>query len=489
MNYIKEKLNNIYIPLDSGKLGLFFSILAISFVISSSNSPCLQAQSTCAIGSDNEFTGNISLKGGTANKGTFDASGLTSDRTWTLPDATGTLAVVGATLPASKVMATDVSGNESTTDVYPLSLTSSSPLKTDALGNVTASDLDPETDLTVGTGIAAQVLSVNSGATALEFTSITGVPTLTADKFVITDGAGALTTTSLIPLSFGTNKPIVSDGAGNLTDVTLTADTPMKTDGNGNTSASDLDITTDITPGSALQEIRVNSGGTALEYFTPSSGGDYSLLDSGAITNPTGSADEFLICWGSILDYTKSYKLVMWGGTGNNGNNSSYYPYLRPGKNDCSSGTRTEWDSGNNANYGSSFVGRILDSATSRSQDVTLCPLTQGTSNNSSSTYISNVGGQINFMTNAWKYSDTSGAFQSNNKGIRIFGDMLGHVTQTSEPDPYNGGIQRGDIYCEWFNDLDFVDITHFYGSLAVDSASQQQVYGKYWALYESASQ
>ena len=29
MNYIKEKLNNIYIPLDSGKLGLFFSILAI----------------------------------------------------------------------------------------------------------------------------------------------------------------------------------------------------------------------------------------------------------------------------------------------------------------------------------------------------------------------------------------------------------------------------------------------------------------------------
>ena len=179
----------------------------------------------------------------------------------------------------------------------------------------------------------------------------------------------------------------------------------------------------------------------------------------------------------------------MWGGTGNNGNNSSYYPYLRPGKNDCSSGTRTEWDSGNNANYGSSFVGRILDAATSRSQDVTLCPLTQGTSTNSSSTYISNVGGQINFMTNAWKYSDTSGAFQSNNKGIRIFGDMLGHVTHTSEPDPYNGGIQRGDIYCEWFNDLDFVDITHFYGSLAVDSASQQQVYGKYWALYESAAQ
>lgn len=318
MNYIKEKLNNIYIPLDSGKLGLFFSILAISFVVSSSNSPCLQAQSTCAIGSDNEFTGNISLKGGTANKGTFDASGLTSDRTWTLPDATGTLAVVGATLPASKVMATDVSGNESTTDVYPLSLTSSSPLKTDALGNVTASDLDPETDLTVGTGIAAQVLSVNSGATALEFTSITGVPTLTADKFVITDGAGALTTTSLIPMSFGANKPIVSDGAGNLTDVTLTADTPMKTDGNGNTSASDLDITTDITPGSALQEIRVNSGGTALEYFTPSGGSDVTLVASGNVimNSAFGSLPQTgaNICWftqAGKLDDDKSYRLVV----------------------------------------------------------------------------------------------------------------------------------------------------------------------------------
>ena len=44
MNYIKEKLNNIYIPLDSGKIGLFFSILAIAFVVSSSNTPCLQAQ-------------------------------------------------------------------------------------------------------------------------------------------------------------------------------------------------------------------------------------------------------------------------------------------------------------------------------------------------------------------------------------------------------------------------------------------------------------
>ena len=411
MKYI-NKIRNFYIPFDYPKFALVISIAAFAFAASSHNTPCLSAQSTCSVGSDNEFTGNISLKGGTAYKSTLDASGITADRTLTIPNNTGTLAL--------------------TSDIPSSSYTPDAPfLKAD------------------GTGAAT------SG-------------TATADApFVSVDASGQLDSSA-----------------------TLTASTPLKSSATGQIAASDLDITTDITPGSALQEIRVNSGGTALEYFTPpASSGDYSLLDSGAITNPTGSADEFLICWGSILDYTKSYKLVMWGGTGNNGNNSSYYPYLRPGKNDCSSGTRTEWDSGNNANYGSSFVGRILDAATSRSQDVTLCPLTQGTSTNSSSTYISNVGGQINFMTNAWKYSDTSGAFQSNNKGIRIFGDMLGHVTHTSEPDPYNGGIQRGDIYCEWFNDLDFVDITHFYGSLAVDSASQQQVYGKYWALYESAAQ
>ena len=337
MNNIKEKIKNIYIPFNHGSFALFISILALSFVIASSNSPCLQAQSTCAIGSDNTFSGNISLKGGTANSGTLDASGMTSDRTYTLPDASGTLALEGASLSASKVMATDVSGNETTTDVYPLSLTINSALKTDGSGNVTASNLDPETDLTIGTGTANQVLSVNSGGTALTFTSITGVPTLsgnqavvtdgagaltvanlTADKFVISDSNGSLTTTDIIPLSFGTNKPIVSDGAGNLTDVTLTADTPMKTDANGNTSASDLDITTDITPGSALQEIRVNASGTALEYFTPSGGSDVTKVASGNIimNSAFGALPQHgaNICWftqAGTLDDTKTYKLVV----------------------------------------------------------------------------------------------------------------------------------------------------------------------------------
>ena len=411
MKYI-NKIRNFYIPFDYPKFALVISIAALAFAASSHNTPCISAQSTCSVGSDNEFTGNISLKGGTPNKATFDASGITADRTLTIPNNTGTLAL--------------------TSDIPSSSYTPDAPfLKADATGAATSG-------------------------------------TATADApFVSVDASGQLDSSA-----------------------TLTASTPLKSSATGQITASDLDITTDITPGSALQEIRVNSGGTALEYFTPAaSGGDYSLLGSGAITNPTGSSDEFLICFGSVLDYTKSYKLVMWGGTGNTGNNAGYYPYLRPGKNDCSSGTRTEWDSGNNANYASSFVGRILESATARNQDVSLCPLTQGTSTNSSSQYIMNVGGELNFTTGAWRYSDTSGGFQSNNKGIRIFGDMIGHVYKSTEPDPYNGGIQRGDVYCEWYNDKDFEDITHFYGSLEPDSAGTQQTYGKYWALYETASQ
>tara|TARA_R110002020_G_scaffold149537_3_gene325888 strand:- start:2224 stop:3816 length:1593 start_codon:yes stop_codon:yes gene_type:complete len=324
MTTIKNKLKdlqNMRLPINSGTLALFISIMAIGFVATATNTPCLSAQSTCAVGGDNEFSGNISLKGNTSHSALLKVDPLLAgDIELTLPDQTGTLALETAALAGLKVMATDVSGEPTTTTVYPLSLTIDSPLKTDGSGNLTATDLDPETDLTIGTGLANQVLGVNSGATALTFTSITGVPTLTADKFVITDGTGALTTTNLLPLSFGANKPIVSDAAGNLTDVTLTADTPMKTDANGNTSASDLDITTDISTsgGTALQEIRVNAGATALEYFTPSGGSDVTKIASGNVIKnsafgnlPQTGAN---ICWftqAGTLDDDKTYKLVV----------------------------------------------------------------------------------------------------------------------------------------------------------------------------------
>jgi len=84
MKYI-NKIRNFYIPFDYPKFALVISIAAFAFAASSHNTPCLSAQSTCSVGSDNEFTGNISLKGGTAYKSTLDASGITADRTLTIP--------------------------------------------------------------------------------------------------------------------------------------------------------------------------------------------------------------------------------------------------------------------------------------------------------------------------------------------------------------------------------------------------------------------
>ena len=194
-----EKIKNIRISFDYGKLALFFSLMAMAFVGMSQNTPCAYAQAgACSVGENIIATGNIGIMGGTSDTATFDASGITAARTLTIPDASGTIALSSGALPINKVMATDgagaetttdvyplslsvsksistdVSGNLETNDVYPLSLTASTPLKTNVSGELTASDLVPETDLTVGSGIAGQVLAVNAGASALEFITAGG---------------------------------------------------------------------------------------------------------------------------------------------------------------------------------------------------------------------------------------------------------------------------------------------------------------------------
>ena len=151
--------------------------------------------SSCSVGSDNEFSGNISLKGGTAYKSTFDASGITADRTLTIPNNTGTLALT-SDIPSSsytpdapflKADATGAATSGTATADAPFvsvdasgqldssaTLTASTPLKSDANSQIVAADLVPEDDLTVGSGTAGQVLAVNSGGTALEFISAGG---------------------------------------------------------------------------------------------------------------------------------------------------------------------------------------------------------------------------------------------------------------------------------------------------------------------------
>jgi len=448
MNNLKQKIKNIRIPFNQSTMAFVFSIFAVAFAVGSFDSPCLSAQGTCAIGSDNEFSGNISLKGGTANKGTFDVSGMTADRTWTLPDASGTLAVAGATLPASKVMATDLSGNESTTNVYPLSLTSNSPLKTDGTGNLTASDLDPETDLTIGTGLANQILGVNSGATALTFTSITGVPTLTASKSVSTTAGGDLETNDVYPLS-------------------LTASTPLKTNATGEVTASDLDITTDITAGTSLQQIRTNAGGTALEFFTPSGGGDYTKVASGNMVVSTADSQMVIACWYGqhTLDPTKEYTLHIDSGTVEDALSSGYNKF-RAQKNDCTSGGGLEFDSVMASMWS---VGGRMGNVTSNIVSASYCYGVGGGTSNSIYARASNIAGRFNFRP----YKDDD--------GLNLDWTLTG-VNYNNSNVPY--GIQAGTGGCivHYSNDpLNFNTITGMHMFLEGNGDTTRT-----WALYET---
>ena len=331
MKKILSKLDSFYIPFDTGKMALFFSILALAYVASASNTPCLSAN-TCAVGSNPVFEDNVGVKGGTAFTATIDASLITNDRNIQLPDTDGILAVT-STLAGNKMLRTNVSGEiEVDSTTYPVTLSPDLPLYTSATGEVTAGAFDV-TLLGVGTGTSNQVLTVGGGS-ALTWSTITGVPTLTANKPLISDGLGALTTasltadkimvtdtngnldtTSVYPLSFSANKPVVTDAVGNLTDITLNANEPVITDGNGNLATSLIDITTDIdaSSASANDEIRVGSGG-ALEYFTPSGSGIGRTVATGVITD-YGQGEKMCFHSGTlppsvdVLDATKRYQL------------------------------------------------------------------------------------------------------------------------------------------------------------------------------------
>jgi len=318
MKYI-NKIRNFYIPFDYPKFALVISIAALAFAASSHNTPCISAQSTCSVGSDNEFSGNISLKGGTAYKSTFDASGITADRTLTIPNNTGTLAL--------------------TSDIVPPSYTPDAPfLKVD------------------GTGTAV-------------------VGSATADApFVSVDASGQLDSSA-----------------------TLTASTPLKSSATGQITASDLDITTDITPGSALQEIRVNSGGTALEYYTPAaSGGAYTLIDSGTVIANASSSDEVFTCWyGNTLNATKRYKLIFDGGTGFNIGSNGYVPSYLPLEGDCSTGTKNKWEA---SSYYSNAVDTVGEIVTGEYESrYNRCYYLQQADSNTASKGSGNIQGQVEF--------------------------------------------------------------------------------------------
>jgi len=399
MKKILEKLNDYRLPINVSHLALAFSLLAVGFVASSANTPCLQAQSTCAAGGNNEFTGNISVKGGTSYKATFDASGITADRTLTIPNADGTLALTSdipstPSLTADKVMATDGTGAYTTTDVYPLTLTASKSLSTDGSGNVETNDVYP---------------------------------------------------------------------------LTLTASTPLKTNGTGEVTASDLDITTDITPGSALQEIRVNSGGTALEYFTPTGGGDITKVADGNMVASSTYTGMVMACWYGqhTLDGTKKYMFIMDGDDYNiaqTGNKNNF----RQQTGDCTSGGGSAFNTTMAEAY--SVTGNI-NSTKNASSPTSYCNLLNGNTANYSTQKVSNIAGTINFQP--WRV-DISGGYYY---GFNSYWELSG-VSYNSINSP--AGIQMGEGSCIAYTTDSFTTITGFDFMLEANANTDRR-----WALYE----
>ena len=233
---MKETLSKVkyFLPAEKmqSNLAIFLSIFALFFAVGNSNVPCLSAD-TCAVGSDEVFSGTVTIQNNT-NYGVKLTGNPTANRTITFPDADGTVKLAGATLTANKILASDTNGEVSVTDKYPFTL-----------------------------GTAGQFLKVASTGTTVDFLTVGGLDSLTADApYLSVNSSGAIDSSA-----------------------TLTASTPLKSSASGQITASDLDPTTDIAVGSATagQILQVGTS-SALEWVNPSGGGSVSLTAKGSIT-------------------------------------------------------------------------------------------------------------------------------------------------------------------------------------------------------------
>ena len=231
---MKEALSKIKYIFPAEKMqsniAIFFSIFALFFAVGSSNVPCLNAD-TCSVGSDEVFSGTVTIQNNT-NYGVKLTGNPTANRTITFPDADGTVKLAGATLTADKMLASDTNGEVAVTDKYPFTL-----------------------------GTAGQFLKVASTGLTMDFLTVGGLDSLTANApYLSVNSSGAIDSSA-----------------------TLTASTPLKSNAQGQITASDLDPTTDFAVGSGTsgQQLRINSSANGWEVFTPSGGaGSFSAVAS-----------------------------------------------------------------------------------------------------------------------------------------------------------------------------------------------------------------
>jgi len=443
---LKETLNKVryFLPAEKmqSNLAIFLSIFALFFAVGNSNVPCLSAD-TCAVGSDEVFSGTLTIQNNT-NYGVKLTGNPTANRTITFPDADGTVKLAGATLTADKMLVSDTNGEVAVTDKYPFTL-----------------------------GTAGQFLKVSSSGLTMDFLTVGGLDSLTANApYLSVDSLGVIDSSA-----------------------TLTASTPLKSSASGQITASDLDITTDITPGTALQEIRVNAGATALEYFTPSSsGGRWTLVGEGTAVNDnafgTGTA---IVCWydntqgtgiGGSVDQTKTYKLVLvptndpWY---NPSLPSSVYPMANwKVSNTCVTGALSGFGASNTAG-GQGYSSRGWHATGSNYQyNIQTFAYQQGTSNNGS-TGSSQCG--FSSFEIIFRNGKAITSSNTNNEGIKYNYESSAQCYQGSVPHAgqwqTGGGLaimNNGDTSGENFDDVTGMYFVH-YG----DGTNLPK-----WYLYES---
>lgn len=251
---IKNRFLPYFGVLDSGKIALVVASVMGGYVLLLNNSPCIDAQSTCQIGSTNEFTGNISIAGGTSHKGTLDASNLTNDRTYTFPDQDGTF-LMGSAFTGNKMIGTSPTGSLETVDTYPKTFGG----VTDANKYVTLngagteiianSTTIPLADISLTTGSPNALMGIDSTNATVEYKLLSTIPLEGFDTSSATVGQF---------LKAGANTGVWQN----------------------------IDPTVDLSvgTGSTGQILQVDSAGTGIEWANPSGGGSVSLTAKGSIT-------------------------------------------------------------------------------------------------------------------------------------------------------------------------------------------------------------
>jgi hypothetical protein len=189
---------------------------------------------------------------------------------------------------------------------------------TAAAGTLTGATLAAGVTASSLTSVGTIATGVWNGTTIAVSFGGSGAATLTG--YLKGNGTSAFTASATVPFSDVTGTvPLNRGGTGQITKApAFDALSPMTTAGDIITGGAS-GTGTRLAMGTALQQPRVNAGGTALEYFTPAAGGDMLLgtaqTNTGAKTFATGTLISPDLTGGAAVGSNITYKSTTGAGT------------------------------------------------------------------------------------------------------------------------------------------------------------------------------